>query len=160
MEIHENAPVVARSQVRIAADPDSVWELLTDLEKWPTWKSDVRSVALHGALKPGSIFVWKAGPRTIRSTLQEVDRPRAIGWTGATFGVKAIDVFRLEASDGGTLVSEAESWEGLVVRLFARRMRKTLQSSLDGGLAELKAEAERRVTARIRRQAEQERRAS
>ena len=96
MEIHENAPVVARSQVQIAADPESVWELLTDLEKWPTWKTDVRSMALHGALKPGSIFVWKAGPGTIRSTLQEVDPPRVIGWTGSTFGVKAIDVFRFE----------------------------------------------------------------
>jgi len=160
MEIHENAPVVARSQVRIAADPEAVWELLTDLERWPTWKSDVRSVALHGALKPGSIFVWKAGPGTITSTLQEVDRPRAVGWTGSTFGVKAIDAFRLEASGGGTLVSEAESWEGFVARLFPRRLRKTLQSSLDSGLAELKDEAERRATARLRRQAEQERRAS
>jgi len=160
MEIHENAPVVARSQVRIAADPESVWELLTDLERWPTWKSDVRSVALHGALRPGTIFVWKAGPGTITSTLQEVDRPRAIGWTGSTFGVKAIDAFRLEASGDGTLVSEAESWEGFVARLFPRRLRKTLQSSLDDGLAELKAEAERRVTVRLRQQAEQERRAS
>jgi len=160
MEIHENAPVVARSQVRIAADPESVWELLTDLERWPTWKSDVRSVALHGALRPGTIFVWKAGPGTITSTLQEVDRPRAIGWTGSTFGVKAIDAFRLEASGDGTLVSEAESWEGFVARLFPRRLRKTLRSSLDDGLAELKAEAERRVTVRLRQQAEQERRAS
>jgi hypothetical protein len=160
MEIHENAPVVARSQVQIAADPESVWELLTDLEKWPTWKTDVRSMALHGALKPGSIFVWKAGPGTIRSTLQEVDPPRTIGWTGSTFGVKAIDVFRFEPLDGGTLVSEAESWEGFVVRLFAGRMRKTLQSSLDSGLAELKAEAERRATARVRQGGEQERRAS
>ena len=160
MEIHENAPVVARSQVRIAADPETVWELLTDLERWPTWKSDVRSVALHGALRPGTIFVWKAGPGTITSTLQEVDRPRAIGWTGSTFGVKAIDAFRLEASGDGTLVSEAESWEGFVARLFPRRLRKTLRSSLDDGLAELKAEAERRVTVRLRQQAEQERRAS
>ena len=160
MEIHKNAPVVARSRVQIAADPEAVWELLTDLEKWPTWKTDVRSMALHGPLKPGSIFVWKAGPGTIRSTLQEVDPPRAVGWTGSTFGVKAIDVFRLEASEGGTLVREAESWEGFVVRLFAGRMRKTLQSSLDSGLAELKAEAERRVTARARKRGEQERRAS
>ena len=160
MEIHENAPVVARSQVQIAADPESVWELLTDLEKWPTWKTDVRSMALHGALKPGSIFVWKAGPGTIRSTLQEVDPPRVIGWTGSTFGVKAIDVFRFEPRDGGTLVSEAESWEGSIVRLFAGRMRTTLQLSLDKGLAELKAEAERRATARVRQSGEQERRAS
>ena len=160
MEINENAPVVARSQVQVAADPESVWALLTDLERWPTWKTDVRSLALHGPLKPGTIFVWKAGPGQIRSTLHEVDPPRAISWTGSTFGIKAIDGFRLEPRDGGTQVSEAESWEGLTVRLFAGRMRRTLQSSLDKGLAELKAEAERRATASARRAAEAERRAS
>jgi len=160
MDIHENAPVVARSRVQVAAEPQAVWDVLTDLEKWPTWKTDVRSLALHGALKPGTVFVWKAGPGQITSTLHEVDPPRAIGWTGSTFGIKAIDTFRLEAHDGGTLVSEAESWEGLVARLFAGRMRKTLQSSLDKGLAELKAEAERRVVASARQAAERQRRAS
>ncbi len=160
MEIHEKAPAVARAQIEIAADPESVWRLLTDLERWPTWKSDVRSVALHGSLAPGSLFVWKTGPGTIRSTLQEVDPPRAIGWTGSTFGIKAIDVFRLEPRDGGTLVKEEESWEGLVVRLFAARLRRTLQSSIESGLAQLMAEAERRTVADTRQAAERERRAS
>jgi hypothetical protein len=160
MEIHENAPAVARAQIQIAADPESVWRLLTDLEKWPTWKRDVRSMALHGSLAPGSVFVWKAGPGTIRSTIQEVDPPRAIAWTGTTFGIKAIDVFCLEPRDGGTLVKEEESWEGLVVRLFASRLRRTLQSSIESGLAQLKAEVERRAAAEERQQAERQRRTS
>ncbi len=160
MEIHENAPAVARAQVQIAADPEAVWRLLTDLERWPTWKSDVRSVALHGSLAPGTLFVWKAGPGTIRSTIQQVDPPREIGWTGTTFGIKAIDVFRLEPSSGGTLVREEESWEGPVVRLFASRLRRSLQSSIESGLAALKAEAERRAVGKTRQEAERERRAS
>jgi hypothetical protein len=147
MEIHEKAPVVARAETQIAANPESVWRLLSDFEKWPTWKHDVRSIALHGSLASGSVFVWKAGPGTIRSTLQEVDAPRAIAWTGSTMGIKAIDSFWLEPCDGGTLVREAESWEGLVVRLFAGRLRRTLQTSIETGLADLKAEAERRVLA-------------
>jgi hypothetical protein len=160
MEIHANAPAVARAQVQIAADPESVWRLLTDLERWPTWKSDVRSLALHGSLAPGTLFVWKAGPGTIRSTIQQVDPPRAIGWTGTTFGIKAIDAFRLEPSAGGTLVKEEESWEGVVVRLFASRLQRTLQSSIESGLAALKVEAERRATAVPGAQAEGGRRAS
>ena len=80
MEIHEKAPVVARAETQIAADSETVWRLLSDFEKWPTWKHDVRSIALHGSLASGSVFVWKAGPGTIRSTLQEVDAPRVIAW--------------------------------------------------------------------------------
>jgi hypothetical protein len=134
--------------------------LLTDLESWPTWKPDVRSLALHGSLAPGSLFVWRAGPGTIRSTIQEVVPPRTIAWTGTTLGIKAIDVFRLEPRDGGTLVREEESWEGLVVRLAAKRLRRRLQSSIEGGLAHLKAEAERRAAGGARPEAERGRRAS
>ena len=147
MDIRENAPAVARAQVQIAADPDTVWRLLSDLEGWPRWKPNVRSVSLRGPLVPGSKFVWKGGPGTIRSTLREVDPPRRIVWSGATLGIKAIDVFRLEPRDDGTLVAQEESWEGLVVSLFAGRLRRTLQSSIDKGLADLKSEAERRAAA-------------
>jgi hypothetical protein len=44
-------------------------------------------------------------------------------------------------------VAQEESWEGLVVSLFAGRLRRTLQSSIDKGLADLKSEAERRPAA-------------
>jgi len=144
MRINEDAPVVARAQVLVAADPPAVWQVLTDLERWPDWKPEVRSVALQGALAPGSVFVWRVGPGTIRSTLHDVDPARRIAWTGSTFGIKAVDVFTFEPRGGATLVREEESWEGLIVRLFSGRFGRTLQSSLDSGLAQLKAEVERR----------------
>jgi hypothetical protein len=90
-------------------------------------------------------FAWKAGPGTIKSRLQEVDAPGRIAWTGTTFGIKAIDVFRLEARDDGTLLTEQDSWDGLLARLFRSRMHRTLQSAIDHGLEALKAEAERRA---------------
>ncbi len=56
-----------------------------------------------------------------------------------TFGIRAVDAFTLEASVGGTLVRQAESWEGLPERL--------LRASLRDGLRSLKAEAERQAGA-------------
>ena len=102
-------------------------------------------MSLRGPVAPGSTFEWKAGPGTIKSRLEEVDAPRRISWTGSTFGTKAIDVFRLEARDGGTLVTEEESWDGLLARLFPSRMRRTLQSGIDRGVEALRADAERRT---------------
>ena len=98
-----------------------------------------------GPVAPGTAFAWKAGPGTIHSRLQDVDAPTRIAWTGSTLGIKAIDVFRLEARDGGTLVTEEESWDGLLARLMRSRMRRTLQSGIEQGMKELKAEAERRA---------------
>jgi hypothetical protein len=134
--------------MRISADPQTVWDVLTDFESWPLWKRDVESMTLRGSLATGTIFVWKAGPGTITSKLEEVEAPDKIAWSGSTFGIKAIDVFRLEARDGGTLVTEEESWRGVLASLFRSRMRRTLLSGIERGMADLKAEAERRASSR------------
>jgi len=147
MDIDEKAPAIARAEIDIAADPATVFRLISRVDVWPSWKKDVRSVSLQGPVAPGSTFAWKAGPGTIRSTFQEVDAPRKIAWTGSTFGIRAIDVFRLEPHDGGTRVVERESWSGLVARLFRSRLRRTLQSSIEAGLRDLKVEAERQEAA-------------
>ena len=89
---------------------------------------------MHGPVTPGTTFAWKAGPATIKSRFAEVDAPGRIVWTGMTFGIRAVDAFSLEASDGGTLVRQGESWEGLAARLFSWRMERSLRSSLRDGL--------------------------
>lgn len=147
MDINQKAPVIAHEQVRIAADIQTVWEVLSDIEHWPTWNKAVRSVSLHGSVSPGTSFDWKAGPGTIKSRIAEVDPPNRIVWTGMTFGTRAIDAFSFEQADGGTLVREDESWEGSLASVFRSRMQRTLSSSLRDGLRSLKAEAERREAA-------------
>jgi hypothetical protein len=104
---------------------------------------------VHGPVTPGTTFAWKAGPGTIKSRIAEVDAPNRIVWTGVTFGIRAVDAFSFEASDGGTLVREAETWEGLPARLLRSRMERTLRASLRDGLRSLKAEAERRAGASV-----------
>ena len=143
MEIDASAPAVARGEIEIAASPEIVWRVLTDIANWPSWNPDVKSVSLEGPLAAGTRFRGKAGPGTITSTLRTVDPPHRIDWTGKTFGIKAVDVYELEPDDGGTLVRTAESWDGFPVRLFRRRLRKTLQEATNSGLRHLKLEAER-----------------
>jgi len=147
MDIDQNAPVIAYEQIHIAADVRTVWDVLGDIEAWPRWNKAVRSVTVHGPVAPGTTFDWKAGPGTIKSRIAEVDAPGRIVWTGMTFGIRAVDAFSLEAADGGTLVRQGESWDGLPVRLMRGRMERSLRSSLRDGLASLKAEAERRAGA-------------
>ena len=58
-------------------------------------------------------------------------------------GIQAINVFHLSARGSATLVSEEESWSGLVARLFRKPLQRTLDRSLENGLRNLKAVAER-----------------
>ncbi|HSD58429.1 MAG TPA: SRPBCC family protein [Methanotrichaceae archaeon] len=144
MNINKSAPVIAAGEIEVAAYPEIVWDVMAGIDRWPAWNPDVKSAHLAGELAEGLTFRWKAGPGTISSTLQQVERPRTLAWTGNTFGIKAFHVWRLEPKDGKTIVRTEESWEGLLPRIFRGSMQKMLQRSIDAGLSYLKAEAERR----------------
>ncbi len=149
MDINRNAPVIAHEQIHIDADVRIVWDVVSDIQHWRRWNKAVRSMSVHGPIAAGTSFDWKAGPGTIKSRIAEVDAPNRIVWTGVTLGIRAVDAFRFEASDGGTLVRQDESWDGLLARLFRSRMERTLRAGLRDGLDSLKAEAERRAGAAL-----------
>jgi len=144
--INKQAPIVGSSEIEIAAAPEVVWEVLTAFERWPRWNPDVKSVSMHGPVAEGSMFRWKAGPGTITSTIRRAEPSRLIAWTGKTLGIKAIHFWYLEARDGKTFVRTEESYDGLVARLLRRSLQKTLDGALADGLRYLKAEAERQTT--------------
>jgi uncharacterized protein YndB with AHSA1/START domain len=140
-----DAPVKSKREVEIAASPEVVWEVLTGFEHWPDWNPDVKSMSFQGPVAPGSEFRWKAGPGTIVSTLEEVDRPRFIKWRGRTLSIKAVHDWRFEPSNGGTRVETEESFSGFLARLFRGSLQKTLDRSTESGLEHLKRESERRA---------------
>lgn len=145
MEINRNAPATADGELRIDADPETVFEVISGIDRWPSWNPDVKSARVEGPVQPGTVFRWKAGPSSLTSTLRVVDPPREIAWTGTTMGIKAVHVFRFQASDGGTMARSEESWEGLIARLLKGYSRRTLDKGIRSVLAHLKTEAERRT---------------
>jgi hypothetical protein len=145
VDIDRGAPAIADGEIEIAAPPATVWAVLSDLAAWPSWNRDVRSVSLEGPVEPGTVFRWKSGPASLVSTLQVVDEPREIAWTGVTMRIHAVHVFRLSPSDGGTSVRSEESWRGLIPSVLKGYSRSTLRSGIEKVLAALKVEAERRA---------------
>ena len=136
--------MVAATEIEVSASPRAVWDVLTDLESWPRWNPDVKSMSLEGGLAKGSVFRWRAGPGTITSTIQQVEPPGVVAWTGTTLGIKATHVYRLEPRGEATLVHTEESYEGVLARLLRGSLQKTLEKGLSDGLRYLKAETERR----------------
>jgi uncharacterized protein YndB with AHSA1/START domain len=143
--IDVRSPVVGAAEIEIAAEPELIWNVLTAFERWPTWNPDIKSISMNRDVAVGSTFRWKAGRATIASTIQEVEPPRRIAWTGRTLGIRALHVWWLEECDGVTLVLTEESYEGLVARLFRRPLQRTLERALDNALRHLKSEVERRA---------------
>jgi uncharacterized protein YndB with AHSA1/START domain len=147
MDINQDAPATAEGELQIAADPQTVFAVISAIDQWPTWNPDIKSVTIQGPVQPGTVFRWKSGPSSLTSTLQVLDPPSEIAWTGTTMGIKAVHVFRFQANDGGTLARSEESWEGLIASLLKGYSRRTLDKGIRSVLAHLKVEAERRAAA-------------
>lgn len=140
--INQEAPVIARSSIHINAGPETVWEIISDISRWPSWNPDVSETAVHGALAPETTFTWKAGPGRIRSTLLEVEPPRNIAWKGRTMGITAIHTWQIQPDGDGVALVTEESWDGLPVRLFRGAMRKALERAMATGLDAAKQASE------------------
>ena len=144
MDIDRNAPATAEGEVLIAAPPETVWAVISDLPSWPTWNAAVKSMTFEGSLEPGSTFRWKSGSASLVSTLKSVEAPREIGWTGISMGIHAVHVFHFDPSNGGTRARSAESFRGFIPSVLKKYSRKVLQRGIDGFLTSMKTEAERR----------------
>ena len=146
MEINRDAPVRSRREVQVDAPPTVVWDVLADVDAWPRWNDTVKTATLGGPVARGTKFRWKAGPTTITSTLEEVERPERLGWTGRALGLSAVHMWRLQPRDGGTHVTTEESMQGGLARLLRPLIQKNVDESLLAWVGKLKAEAESRST--------------
>ena len=113
--------------VEIAAPAERVWEVLTDVERWPEWTETVTSVRRldEGPLKSGSRA--KIDQPKIPETeyvVTELDPGRSFTWVATGPGVTTIARHDVETlPDGGsrvTLAVEQRGWLGSVMGRFYR----------------------------------------
>ncbi len=138
-------PIEVRNEIVIRASAERVWDLLTDVEGWPSWyracrwvrvESTGRAAATGNAARATS-FRWKAHPVVLRSTVVAADRPHLFAIVADARGLHAERTFTLRSTlDGlGTVVVSDETQVGLVPwlgRLFlAPRLRAANQAMFD-----------------------------
>jgi uncharacterized protein YndB with AHSA1/START domain len=139
--IQESAPVKADAGILIDAPLPKVWQLISDIDRWPTWQPDITKAALQGPLAADSKFSWNGGGTAVESTLMLVKPLKAISWTGRAMGLKAIHVWTLTPEPGGrVLVRTRESMDGFPITLLYPSSK--LQESDVHWLARLKQAAE------------------
>jgi uncharacterized protein YndB with AHSA1/START domain len=137
------AAACSRAQIQIAASPERVWDLLSNIDRWPRWNALVQTAVLSGPLQPGNVFKWKSKGLTIVSTLQEVVPNERLTWTGKAFGTQAIHMWEIEPTDQGVVLLTEESFDGWLPRLMPKTMQRTLDETLPAWLKTIKSEAER-----------------
>jgi len=143
--INNEAPVKYGKSITINASIEIVWSVLTDIDNWSSWQSDIKKPKLNGELKPQSTFEWTTGGVKINSTLQSVDPNKQFGWTGKSLGIFAIHNWILSENENTTTIKVEESMEGFMANLMKKSLNKKLESSLLLWLELLKEESEKRM---------------
>ena len=146
MDIDENAPVITRDEILIAAPLSTVWGLHTDISSWSEWLPDIDSSTIEGPLEVGGVFHWQTSGLSIESTIREIDQPRRIVWSGLAQGIVAIHLWTMTQSENGVRVHTEESWDGEPVRAQPKELQRALDDSLRGWLQNLKHKAEAQDT--------------
>ena len=137
------------TQINIEAAPEVVWQVLTDLDRYPDWNPFI--VSAEGSAEVGERLTNRMQPPggkgiTFKPTVTVVEPSVTFEWLGR-LGLPGIfdgrHRFDLAPNEnGGTLVTHSEQLDGILVRL----MRKSLDSQTMAGFeamnVALKARAE------------------
>lgn len=142
--INQQAPVTCSKSIMINASPGKIWNVLTRIDSWASWQTDISQPKLNGSLEPNTTFDWKTGGAKIHSTLHTVNTNSQFGWTGKTFGMYAIHNWTMKELNGATEVVVDESMEGFLASLFKSSFNRNLQKGMEKWLQLLKEECERR----------------
>lgn len=146
--INNNAPVKCSKAIAINASTDKVWDVMTSINLWSNWQTDITKSKLNGELKPETTFDWKTGGVKIHSTLHTVEPFKNFGWNGKTFGMFAIHNWTLTVTNGKTIVSVDESMEGFFANLLKKPLNKNLEKGMQNWLDLLKKKCENNVAER------------
>ena len=132
--------------VEIAASAERVWEVLTDVERWPEWTETVTSVELldEGPLHSGARA--KINQPKIPETeyvVTELDPGRSFTWVATAPGVTTTARHTVEAlPDGGSRVTLGVEQAGLLGSVMGRFYRGLTDRYLSNEAAGLKARCE------------------
>ena len=105
--------------VEIAAAPERVWDVLVDVESWPTWTDSIDSVRSldGGPMTDGRRFEVKQPrlPKAVWVITEFVDG-RSFSWSARGPGLVSFAEHRVEPSGEGSRVTLVFSQEGPLAR--------------------------------------------
>lgn len=144
--INMRAPVKSRAEIHIEAPVEKVWKILTTINDWPSWQSEVTQSNIHGPSNEGIEFKWKAGGLSFKSKIHTNKHLKEFGWTGKTFGTRAIHNWFFIESNGKTLLKVEESLEGIFPTLFKGYFQRNLDKGIQLNLEDLKRASEKYIS--------------
>lgn len=142
IEPDRSAPVVADHRIVIQAPREKVWNLHTDIARWPSWQTDIQAASADAPIKVGATFRWITYNMPITSTVYALDDRRRVLWGGDAGDIVGIHEWTFVDIPGGVEVRTVESFAGASVAADPSKFQGLLDQSLVVWLQRLKTTAE------------------
>ena len=130
--------------VDIAAPPDIVWSIMSDVERWHEWTPSVRSVRLLDKPLAVGSRAWIRQPKFPPAlwAVTAIEPGRGFIWKSGTPGMWVYGHHTVEPAAGGARATLRLHYEGMLAALLARMTRGITNRYLDYEAAGLKARSE------------------
>jgi uncharacterized protein YndB with AHSA1/START domain len=143
---------VVRVTTTIAAAPDQVWQVLTDLHRYHQWHPTLELLdgPPAGQVATGTVLRLRAGrgtstERTFEVSVTEMAEPLTLAWEGGDpqvfFGRHR---FTLSHEAGGTQLVDEEVFSGAMAQVLLAKYRTALEADYQASAAALKKTVEQR----------------
>jgi len=139
-----------KSEIRIQATPERIWNILTAFDQYPTWNPFIKSI--RGQVKVGEKIVVRLEPpgakgMTFKPTVLAFEENKEFKWIGHLFFTGLFDGehrFELiDNGDGTTTFIQAERFKGILVRMLSKMLDGSTLNGFHAMNQKLKKEAEK-----------------
>jgi hypothetical protein len=101
------------------ASVSDVFDVLTNVERWPEWSNQIRSASRSGSgsISPGETLQFTpdlALPIPLRSTIRDVREPEKLSWGVAVPGFTIEHSFELQSNGSTCKLHQTETATGLL----------------------------------------------
>jgi hypothetical protein len=132
--------------IEIAAPPEQVWAVLTDLASYPEWNPVFREAS--GQLTPGNrVTITSTHPETghtmtVKVKVLTAESASELRWVSSVLGVMTSEhSFILSLTSGGTQLVQTQTYRGMFTRFPPKTIRR-IQASFEAINQAIKQRAE------------------
>lgn len=132
------------TSIRINTGRETVWQVLTDFEKYPQWNSFITS--LTGEVTEGKQITVKLPGMTFNPIVRKYKKNTELRWLGHLWVKGLFDgehrFFLTDNGDGTTTFEQSENFSGILVKLLAKRLDQQTKPGFEQMNREIKLRAE------------------
>ena len=134
-----------KTSINIQASRETIWNILTDFEKFAEWNPFVKS--LTGDVKVGNRIEVNLQGMTFKPKVLAFEEKSEFKWIGHLWVKGLFDgehwFYLTENEDGTTHFEHSETFNGILVPLFSKKLDTEIKAGFEEMNARLKERAEK-----------------